>query len=298
MQRTGLQGLRALDVQATVRALAEQRGQRGTGFVDLLLRGLQLLLRGRDAGLGLAHLQIAVDAGFAALAHQLQGLARTLKFLLGHVIGRPRAIQLDVALDDAGGQLQARGLGVDGGGMHRIHRRFPCGTLATPQVEAVTEAGQCLAAAHVAAAHFIAQQRFGQAQAGIAAGHRQARQALGAGHPGLGFSLMQARIGQLQARVPGQAFGHQRIQLRIAEAVPPVTGRESGHGQVIAGQGMRAVQAVGVEQLTLRMQAATAGAGAQGQHQRHRQQRARRARQGEREGRRSHGSIKGSRGSG
>lgn len=62
--------------QAAIRALPDQRRQRSAGFVDLLLRGLQLLLRSRHARLRLTHLQLAVDAGAAALPGQFQQLLR------------------------------------------------------------------------------------------------------------------------------------------------------------------------------------------------------------------------------
>ncbi|MNT27763.1 hypothetical protein D3C72_1634060 [compost metagenome] len=66
----------------------------------------------------------------------------------------------------------------------------------------------------------------------------------------------------------GEAFGDQRIQLRIAQCLPPVLGGKTGGAQVAVGQGAFAVQAVHVEHVALRGEAAAAGAGGQGQGQR------------------------------
>ena len=76
--------------------------------------------------------------------------------------------QLHVALDDGGGQVQARSLRIHGSGVAAVDGGFPGGTLAAPQVDAVTEVGHGLHAAHVMAADFITGHGFGQAHAGIA----------------------------------------------------------------------------------------------------------------------------------
>ena len=66
----------------------------------------------------------------------------------------------------------------------------------------------------------------------------------------------------------GQALGDQRVQLRIAQRLPPVLRREAGGAQVGVGQGAFAVQAVHIKHVALWVEATTARAGGQGQGQR------------------------------
>ncbi|KAG1320511.1 hypothetical protein G6F63_014218 [Rhizopus arrhizus] len=152
--------------------------------------------------------------------------------------------------------------------MRAIHGRFPGRALAAPQVHAVAEVEGNLAAAAVAAAHLAADHRFGQAQAGVATGHRQAGQLIGSCGADLGLGLAQACIGGIKARVAGEAFSDQRVQLRVAQCLPPVLRRETGGAQVGVGQGTFAVQAVHLTHVALRGEAAAAGAGGQGPGQR------------------------------
>src|SRR3546814_1076566 len=68
--RRGVEQLRAGDVEAAVRSLAQERGQRVAQRVDLLLRGLRLLPRRGDGAFRLAQLPLVVEAGVDALAAQ------------------------------------------------------------------------------------------------------------------------------------------------------------------------------------------------------------------------------------
>ena len=118
------------------------------------------------------------------------------------------------------------------------------------------------------ATHLAAGHRLGQAQTGVTPGHRQAGQAIGTRGTDLRLRLAQPRIGSVQARVAGQALGYQRVQLRIAQCLPPVLRRETGGAQIGVGQGAFAVQAVHIKHVALWVEATTARAGGQGQGQR------------------------------
>ncbi len=137
--------------------------------------------------------------------------------------------------------------------MRLIDRRFPRAALAAPQIDAVAELQRELRTTAVFATDLFADQGFGQLQAGVATGHRQAGATIGLRSVDTGLHPMQARVGRRKAGAVLQALGNQRVQLRIAQGAPPIAGRPRGRAQRgLLRQGALRMQPAGIQHATLR----------------------------------------------
>ena len=98
----GLERAGAVDCQPAIRALAEQHRQLHSRRFDLLRRlGLLLLCRGKR-GLGLPLLRQRIDAGFDALAREVEQLPGTVEIGGRNAVCREGKGELVVGLGDTG----------------------------------------------------------------------------------------------------------------------------------------------------------------------------------------------------
>ena len=220
----------------------------------------QLRLGAGFQAFGLLELVLTVDARVQAALAQVEHLPGALEIVIGQVAHDMRLAQVAVSLGHIGRQGQARGLLVDFGGPGLAQRGFPGSTLAAPEVEVVVEAGADISHCRVGIALpqrvlVFRQPRTADTGAGV-----QGRQACGVRRIGGGFGLMGTGAGHLHVGAVLQGFLDQAIELRVAEAFPPVGAGPGGARQGHAGQRLTGLQGVRVEALALGVEAAEVGA--------------------------------------
>ncbi|MNZ64696.1 hypothetical protein D3C78_828700 [compost metagenome] len=196
----------------------------------------------------------------------------TLEVFAGQVIHDVRLTEIAVGPGDVGGQGQLRGLLVDFGGTGLAEGRFPGIALAAPQVEVVVEAGADIAKGGV---RVTLPERVlvpGQARAADTGAGIQGRHPLGVGCGSGSAGLMGTGVGDLHVRAVAQGLADQTVELRVAEAFPPVAFRPGGRRQGHAAEGLPGLEVFRVEADTFGFQAAVTGATGQAHGQQHQAQ--------------------------
>ncbi|MNF94817.1 hypothetical protein D3C84_775370 [compost metagenome] len=190
----------------------------------------QIGLRGGFQAFGLLELILAVDPGAQATLTQVEHLSGALEVFGGQVMDDVRLPQVAVGTGHVSGQGQLRGLLVDFGGTGLAQRGFPGITLTAPEVEVVIEGGADVAHGGVIVA--LPQRVLvpGQARTADAGAGIQGRHPRGVGGVGGGAGLVGTGVGDLHVRAVAQGLADQTVELRVAEAFPPVAFRPGGGG--------------------------------------------------------------------
>ena len=264
-----MQNFRSSNFVAAIRAFAEQYGQGDFRAVQTFFSVDQAGFGTGLKALGLLELVLAVDPGTQAALAQIEHLFGAFQIVVGQVVNDMRLTQIAVGPGHVGGEGQLRGLTIDFGSASLTECSFPGITLAAPQVEVVIETGADVTHGGVGIALpsrvlILGQARTADAGAGVAG-----RIAFGIGGIRGGAGLMRAGFGDLHVRAVVQRFADQPVELRVAEAGPPVAfwprGRRQGH----AVEGLADFQAFRVEVFVLCVEAAVVGAAGEDHRRQH-----------------------------
>ncbi len=128
---------RALDRQAAVRALAQQRGELVARQQDIFIHAQQVGLCRCHRAARLRGFDLGVQAGVEPVARQVAQAAALGNGALGHVALRVHGGQPGVGAGDRRGQDQARGLAFGLGGAVVGQRGFQRLAVLAPEVEVI-----------------------------------------------------------------------------------------------------------------------------------------------------------------
>ncbi|MCY1511694.1 hypothetical protein D9M68_461310 [compost metagenome] len=197
---------------------------------DLLVERFDLLAGLGQAAFALAQFEAGVEAGRDAVAHQLEGLVALGQRALGHFDLFVQARPLEVAARHVAREQHARGIGVGRGGIGRAEGGVERAAVLAEEVELparaeLQQADVLRRAAQRRRVDVVAVELLAvQVEVGADLGQQRRTSDV---RRGLGTH--EARTRDLQVRVAGHGLVDQRIELAVAEGLPPLA-VEGGYG--------------------------------------------------------------------